>query len=157
MKFQLGLLVLAAVVRADDEDDDTLISLVLEDIISFESDYASYIEGNTAVASDLLDIIDVLVSYSGDDYSTLFDDVHASALESFITEVPWYSRISSELAAEATAIESVISSLDASTNATSTSATSSTTSASSSNGAGNIQGSLPYLAVPIVALGALLL
>lgn len=132
MRFQLGLLILAAAfVKAD---EDAVLSVILQDIESYQSDYLSYIQEGHAVPSGVLQVYQQITTYTDDSYTTLYSQIDESAVATFITGVPWYSsRLASKIAAAETEGDSSIisSSESGSASAESTSASASASASAS--------------------------
>lgn len=86
---QFALLALAATAYADN-----LAAAIKSDVDSNLSEYISALESQTGDASrGLLSMYSIIRTYSDDSYTTVLDAKDFSSLSTYVTHLPWYTRI----------------------------------------------------------------
>lgn len=128
---------LAASTQAADEwtTEIPFITAFVADLKGNINDYLGLIASGSSIPPVLLSLYQEISSYTDDSYTTLIEsDFPITALQGFVTGLPWYeTRLSAELAAVATAAaETSSSAAESSSAAPTTSASSSAAKESSS-------------------------
>ncbi|KAI3404580.1 TIR3 [Candida oxycetoniae] len=153
----VALLVTSVSAAADQSDIDFFTALV-GDYQAHKTDYVKYFATAQGVPAVLSTIATQVLTYTDDSYTTLLDNPSLSIaeLESYATNIPWYTRIEAAGAANGGSSGAASDSHSASS-ATGSSATRNTAaSTSTSTSTSTANGGSARMAAPIgAALGAL--
>ncbi|CAH2350338.1 repressed By RIM101 protein 2 [[Candida] railenensis] len=99
MKLSYTLLVatLAASVKAANSEDVAFLTALVSDYKGHGSDYLNFFGTASDVPGALSSLAQQVRTYKDDSYTTLLDnsDINIGELESYATNLPWYTRVAS--------------------------------------------------------------
>ncbi|CAK7904782.1 repressed By RIM101 protein 2 [[Candida] anglica] len=93
-KTLLLILNLITLIYAMDSSDAAFITRLVDDVKSNVNDYVQfYLTATVSVPKQFTQVALQLQSYTGSDYASVVesDDINVTSLESFATNLPWYS------------------------------------------------------------------
>lgn len=109
MKFSsvASLAALSTAVLAADQADVNFLTALVGDYDDNKKEYLKFIQTAKDVPAVLTKLALKVVTYTDDSYTTLLDgtDIDVTSLMSYATELPWYSRLESEIEAGVTLTE----------------------------------------------------
>lgn len=141
--------IFVASAHAANSDQVAFLTALVEDFKDHKGDYLKFYQTASDVPGVLTSLVKQVGTYKDDSYTTLLDDsaINVGSLSSFATNLPWYSRIASEVG---------VSDADSGSKSSQSSSASQTSSESSSTSGGAGKLALPVGAIVGAAAVALM-
>ncbi|ODV69963.1 hypothetical protein HYPBUDRAFT_9280 [Hyphopichia burtonii NRRL Y-1933] len=102
MKLTISTLLLStllAFTKASDVNsyDIAFVTALVSDYKGHAKDYINFIQTAESVPEEVTHLAIQAATYTNDAYTTLLNDLDVTSLENYATNLPWYSRISSDV------------------------------------------------------------